>query len=208
MATQVKPTRIELINLKTRLKSTLKGYNLLKDKQDEMIRYFMDIVTRNMKLRKEVEKDLSLIMNKYNKVIAKTNPNKIYELLSVSQRELEMTLTEKQILNINVPKIIMGDCKEELKPTYSFINSPQLIDEPVSELSKHLPKLIKLAELDKQSEMLSSEIEKTRRRVNAIEFVIIPDLETKIKKIQSKLDDDERSNTVRLMKAKEMIIDK
>lgn len=208
MAKNVKPTRIELINLKKRLQSTNRGHKLLKDKQDEMIRHFMEIVHENMALRREVEKNLSLIMSKYHNVLSLTTPNQVYELLSVPSNTVKAVFRVRQVLNLEVPNVILQSAQKATKPTYSFVNSPLLIDEPVKELQEYLPTLIKLAALDKQSDMLSSEIERTRRRVNAIEYIIIPELEAQIKFIQTKLDDDERSNTVRLMKSKEIILEK
>lgn len=208
MAKNVKPTRIELINLKKRLQSTIRGHKLLKDKQDEMIRHFMEIVHENMALRKEVEQNLSLIMAKYHNVLSVINENQIYELLSVPTNNVKAVFRVKQVLNLEVPNVVLQSSVKANNPTYSFINSPLLIDEPVKDLQEYLPTIIKLAALDKQSDMLSSEIEKTRRRVNAIEYIIIPELEEQIKYIQAKLDDDERSNTVRLMKSKEIILEK
>ena len=111
-------------------------------------------------------------------------------------------------MNLETPMILMKENSSKVRLNYSLINSPALLDETVLEFGNLLPQIIKLAELDKKSDMLAKEIEKTRRRVNAIEYVMLPELKANIKRIQMKLDDDERSNTVRLMKSKEMILKK
>lgn len=205
---QINPTRMELIKLKNRLATTTRGHKLLKDKQDEMIRHFMEVIKSNMALRQEVEEKLSLVMKKYNDSQINCSIDQMYEYLSVPSQQVDLKLRVDSIMNLETPMILMKENASKIRLNYSLINSPALLDETVLEFGKLLPLIIKLAELDKKTDMLAKEIEKTRRRVNAIEYVMLPELEANIKRIQMKLDDDERSNTVRLMKSKEMIIKK
>lgn len=205
---QINPTRMELIKLKNRFATTTRGHKLLKDKQDEMIRRFMEVIKDNMRLRQEVEEKLSLVMKKYNDSQINCSIDQMYEYLSVPSQQVDLKLRVDSIMNLETPMILMKENSSKVRLNYSLINSPALLDETVLEFGNLLPQIIKLAELDKKSDMLAKEIEKTRRRVNAIEYVMLPELKANIKRIQMKLDDDERSNTVRLMKSKEMILKK
>ena len=205
---QINPTRMELIKLKNRFATTTRGHKLLKDKQDEMIRRFMEVIKDNMRLRQEVEEKLSLVMKKYNDSQINCSIDQMYEYLSVPSQQVDLKLRVDSIMNLETPMILMKENSSKVRLNYSLINSPALLDETVLEFGNLLPQIIKLAELDKKSDMLAKEIEKTRRRVNAIEYVMLPELKANIKRIQMKLDDDERSNTVRWMKSKEMSLKK
>ena len=202
---QVVPTRMELTRLRNQLQIAKRGHKLLKDKQDEMVRQFMEIVRKNRELRIEVEKELILVMQKFNNAKNKASRVNIQEALLVPTRSLELTDKVNYIMNIETPHLEY-EVSDSVDLTYSFFSSPLELDESLVNLSKLLPKIIELAQLDKASSMLASEIEKTRRRVNAIEYVMMPEMETSIHEIRMKLEDNERSNIVRLMKSKEIIL--
>ncbi len=204
MQKQINPTRMELTKLKNQLTMTRRGHKLLKDKQDEMIRVFMLIIEEARKLRTEVDKKLTISIKAYQKALSKTDSYVLNEALFVPANEVELKFSKQNIMSVYVPKIEVEETS--LKGiTYGLSYTPPMLDEAISSLNELLPKIIKLAEIQKQIDMLSLEIEKTRRRVNAIEHMMIPELVVLIKSIQMKLEDNERSNTVRMMKSKEII---
>ena len=204
----VNPTRMELTKLKKQLATSVRGHKLLKDKQDEMVRQYMLLIKKNRALRLEVEKELNKVMKTF--AVANLNAGSlgVNEALMIPSKSLELSLSEKIIMNIHVPVINTYDDQRKIDLTYDFAQTPSNLDSSVLELSNLLPKLVKLAEIEKTCDMLAVEIEKTRRRVNAIEYVMIPSYEETIHFITMKLDDNERSNTIRLMKSKELIINK
>ena len=204
----VNPTRMELTKLKKQLATSVRGHKLLKDKQDEMVRQYMLLIKQNRALRLEVEEELNKVMKTF--AVANLNAGSlgVNEALMIPSKSLELSLSEKIIMNIHVPVINTYDDQRKIDLTYDFAQTPSNLDSSVLELSNLLPKLVKLAEIEKTCDMLAVEIEKTRRRVNAIEYVMIPSYEETIHFITMKLDDNERSNTIRLMKSKELIINK
>lgn len=204
----VNPTRMELTKLKKQLATSVRGHKLLKDKQDEMVRQYMLLIKKNRALRLEVEEELNKVMKTF--AVANLNAGSlgVNEALMIPSKSLELSLSEKIIMNIHVPVINTYDDQRKIDLTYDFAQTPSNLDSSVLELSNLLPKLVKLAEIEKTCDMLAVEIEKTRRRVNAIEYVMIPSYEETIHFITMKLDDNECSNTIRLMKSKELIINK
>lgn len=207
MAKIINPTRMELTRLKKRLVTAKRGHKLLKDKQDEMVRQFMEIIKYNNELRKEVEEELAKIMKSFNSAMLRMSYEGIMESLMVPANSSSLTVGYKNTMNIKTP-IISYEAGDKIDLTYGFAFTPVELDSSVIELSKLLPKLIELAQIEKTCDMLAFEIEKTRRRVNAIEFVMIPEMEQTIKFIVMKLDDNERSNIIRLMKSKEIVLAK
>lgn len=199
------PTRMELTRLRNQLQIAKRGHKLLKDKQDEMVRQFMEIVRNNRELRIEVERELILVMRNFNNAKNQSSVATIQEALLVPTRSLELVDQVQYIMNIETP-YLKHEISDEINLTYSFFTAPLELDESLLNLSKLLPKIIELAQLDKASSMLATEIEKTRRRVNAIEFVMMPEMEAQIHEIRMKLEDNERANIVRLMKSKEIIL--
>lgn len=204
---RVNPTRMEMTKLKVQLATARRGHKLLKDKQDEMIRHFMMFIKKNRSLRIEVEEALVLIMKKFSSAELKMSRVGILEALMVPSQAAEIGVGSKSVMNIKIPTIKYSEPKA-LDLTYGFVFTPSELDQAIIDLSKLLPKLIELAQLDKSCDMLAKEIEKTRRRVNAIEFIMIPDLAESIHYIRMKLEDNERSNIIRLMKSKEIILEK
>ncbi len=207
MRAKVNPTRMELTKLKRQLSVATRGHKLLKDKQDEMVRQFMLLIKQNRELRIEIERELQEINSEFYKARLKMNYQGIMEALMIPSNSAKIKVSSKSIMNINVPTLKYQD-EGNIDLTYGFAFTPSELDSSVIRLSKLLNKLILLAEVEKSSDMLAKEIEKTRRRVNAIEHVMIPEMQENIRYITMKLDDNERSNIIRLMKSKEIILNK
>ena len=201
----VNPTRMELRRLRTRLKTAVRGHKLLKDKSDEMIRRFLIYVKENRKLRVEIEKELQGALSSFMLARAVTSDAVIEESIAMPAAKVELTTGVHNVMSVDCPKfeIVGGNVTE--KYPYSFASVSSELDESIATMSTMLVKLLKLAEIEKTCNMLADEIEKNRRRVNALEYVMIPQLEETIKYITMKLDENERSATIRLMKVKSMI---
>ena len=201
----VNPTRMEMTRLKGRLKTAVRGHKLLKDKSDETIRKFMIYIKENKRLREEIEKELGEALRYFMLSSAVTISQVMEEAVAMPSVSLKLETGEMNIMGVDVPtiKILENDVKE-LYP-YSFASVSAELDGSISNLSKLMEKLVRLAEVEKICNMLADEIEKNRRRVNALEYVLIPQFEETIKYISMKLDENDRSNTVRLMKVKTMI---
>ncbi|HEY8395593.1 MAG TPA: V-type ATP synthase subunit D [Bacilli bacterium] len=205
--THVNPTRMELTRLKKQLVTARRGHKLLKDKQDEMVRQFMAVIKESRNLRIEIEAELKKIITRFSRAQLKMSKAGIYEALMIPTKAIEIQTSAKTIMNIKIPELEIKD-EGKIDLTYGFAFTPSELDEAIIELSKLLPKLVRLADLEKTCDLLANEIEKTRRRVNAIEYIMIPNMEEEIKYIVQKLDDNERSNIIRLMKSKEIILNK
>lgn len=201
----VNPTRMELRRLKTRLKTAVRGHKLLKDKSDETIRQFLVYIKENKRLRIEIEGEVSNSLRSFLLASAVTTPQVMEEAVAMPGFSVELETSEKNVMSVSVPVIsIKPSDVKELYP-YSFASVSSELDQSISNLSELLIKLVKLAEVEKTCNMLADEIEKNRRRVNALEYVMIPQLQETIKYITMKLDENERSNTIRLMKVKTLI---
>lgn len=201
----VNPTRMELRRLKARLKTATRGHKLLKDKSDEMIRQFMLLIRENKRLREEVESELSVALKEFMLARAVTGDTVIEEALAMPSVKAELNTSEKNVMSVKVPCLgVVEREKGDLYP-YSFATVTAELDSSIASLSTLLGKMLRLAEVEKSCNMLADEIEKNRRRVNALEYVMIPQLEETIKYITMKLDENERSSTIRLMKVKSMI---
>ena len=205
MAVQVNPTRMELTRLKRRLVTAVRGHKLLKDKRDEMVRQFMLHVRRNYDLRLEVEKAIARVEMRCS--IAKAQMGSFYvsESLLYPARAAVYEIGEKNVMSVDVPTIRYTGSNAGTEIPYSFTFTSYELDAAVVELSDLLPQLIELAEVEKTCSLLAEEIEKTRRRVNALEYVMIPEMQESIRYITMKLEENDRASLVRLMKAKEMM---
>lgn len=201
----VNPTRMELRRLKNRLKTATRGHKLLKDKSDEMIRQFMLYVRENKRLREEVEQQLADALKSFMLARAVSSDSVIEEAIAMPGTKVKLETSSKNVMSVDVPvfEITEGE-SNDLYP-YSFASVTSELDSSISSLTVLLPKLLKLAEVEKTCNMLADEIEKNRRRVNALEYVMIPQLEETIKYIVMKLDENERGATTRLMKVKDML---
>ena len=207
MAIRVNPTRMELTRLKKRLKTAVKGHKLLKDKRDQMVRQFMLYIRRNRELRAEVEEALGRDMKRVAVASARMGGADIGEaLLSEAAGTVSVTVGERNIMGVTVPAFASQGGGQLTGLPYSFAFTSAELDGAVLDLADLMPKLIELAQVEKTCSMLADEIEKTRRRVNALEHVMIPETQQAIKFITMKLEDNERSNVTRLMKVKDMIL--
>lgn len=206
MAKNINPTRMELSRLKKQLVTAKRGHKLLKDKQDELVRRFIQLVKKNAVLRKEMEEKLITAFSSFSLASSTLNEAFIEELMVVTHQELTVDIIEKNIMSVKVP-VMNFNYEEDFMATpfnYGYLNSNIELDESFENMVTILPLMLELAEVEKTCQLLSSEIEKTRRRVNALEYMTIPDLEKNIVKIRSKLEENERSNITRLIKVKEM----
>ena len=202
----VNPTRMELTRLKTRLKTATRGHKLLKDKRDEMMRRFVILVRENAQLRESVEQRLQKAMGEFALCRGVMEPEEVDEALLYPARSVSLEIGKKNILSVEVPAISAGE--GETKLSYGFAQTSAQLDGAIAGMADLLPDLVKLAETEKTCNLLSDEIERTRRRVNALEYVMIPDLNDTIRYISMKLEENERASTTRLMKVKSMIADR
>jgi V/A-type H+-transporting ATPase subunit D len=201
----VNPTRMELRRLKNRLKTAVRGHKLLKDKSDETIRQFMIFIKENKRLREEVEQEISLALKAFLLASAVTSSQVIEEAVAMPGYKVELVTDEKNVMSVSVPVLEIKESQQKELYPYSFATVTSELDSSISGLSTLLVKMLRLAEVEKTCNMLADEIEKNRRRVNALEYVMIPQLEETIKYITMKLDENERANTIRLMKVKSII---
>jgi len=206
----VNPTRMELTRLKKRLTTARRGHKLLKDKRDELMRQFLEAVRENKKLRREVEAGI-VLANQHMAVARSLMQNEALDVaLMYHKQEMSLSVTEKNIMSVRVPQFETQFKTANPNDIYSYgyaFTSFDL-DDAVRALSDIMPDLLRLAELEKACQLMASEIEKTRRRVNALEHVMIPQYEETIRYITMKLDENERSSITRLMKVKDMMLEK
>lgn len=201
----VNPTRMELRRLKARLKTAVRGHKLLKDKSDEMIRQFMVYARKNKQLRMETEAALSDALKGFMLARAVSDDQVIEEAVAMPASFVEAEVSTKSVMSVEVPSIKIKERKTQDMFSYSFSSVTAELDDSIVTLNGVVAKMVELAEVEKTCNMLADEIEKNRRRVNALEYVMIPELEETIKYISMKLEEQERSNVVRLMKVKDMI---
>ena len=205
-STQVTPTRMELTRTKKKLVTAIKGHKLLKDKRDELMRQFLDLVKVNMELREKVEAGIRSA-NK-NFVIAKAGMDEatLNTALMAPKQEVDLEVGQKNVMSVDIPvfetKTRTADANDIYSYGFAFTSSD--LDGAVKSI---LPDMLKLAETEKACQLMAAEIEKTRRRVNALEHVIIPEAQKNIKYITMKLDENERSTQIRLMKVKDMMLE-
>ena len=208
-ATQVNPTRMELTRLKKKLTTAVKGHKLLKDKRDELMRQFLDLVRENMELRRKVEAGISSA-NK-NFVIAKAGMSEesLHAALMAPKQGVYLEAGKKNVMSVDIPvfqyKTRTADENDIYSYGFAFTSSD--LDGAVKSLADILPDMLRLSEVEKACQLMASETEKTRRRVNALEHVIIPETQESIKYITMKLDENERSTQIRLMKVKDMMLE-
>ena len=207
-STTINPTRQELNRLKNRLRTSIRGHKLLKDKRDELMKQFMDVVRENRALRKRVEEGLMRAHGAFTVAAALMSPEMLEQSLLYPKQSVELDMTFQNIMSVDVPQYQFRTSSQdpgEVYP-YGFAQTSGELDDAVDALSRVLSDMLRLAEVEKTSQLLAEEIEKTRRRVNALEYVKIPEMQANIKYITMKLDENERSNTIRLMKVKDMIL--
>ncbi len=208
-STQIKPTRMELTRLKKKLKTAIKGHKLLKDKRDELMREFLELVRENMALRKKVEAGIRAA--NVNFVVAKADMSEeiLQAALMVPKQSVELKAGSRNVMSVDVPVFTYTTRTPDENDIYSygFAFTSSELDGAVKSLSDIFPDMLRLAEVEKSCQLMAAEIEKTRRRVNALEHVIIPDTREGIRYITMKLDENERSTQIRLMKVKDMMLE-
>ncbi|MEW5919460.1 MAG: V-type ATP synthase subunit D [Bacillota bacterium] len=208
MEIRVNPTRMELNRLKGRLKMAQRGHKLLKDKRDELMRKFLELIRENKELRMRVEAKLSRSFANFLLAQAVMSAETMEEAIMFPQARVELEAEEVNMMSVRVPRFIRQQQEEgtggDVYP-YGFANTSAELDTSIAALAEVLPQLIKLAEVEKAVFLLANEIDKTRRRVNALEHVLIPQLVSTIKYISMKLDENERGALVRLMKIKDIV---
>lgn len=207
-STTINPTRMELTRLKGRLKTAQRGHKLLKDKRDELMKQFMDVVRENRALRRRVEEGLMRAHGSFTVAAALMSPEMLQQSLLYPKQSVELDMTFQNVMSVDVPKYdfkTTGQNAGEVYP-YGFAQTSGELDDAVDAMSGVFQDMLRLAEVEKTSQLLAEEIEKTRRRVNALEYVKIPEMQANIKYITMKLDENERSNTIRLMKVKDMLL--
>lgn len=207
-STTVNPTRMELTRLKKKLVTAKRGHKLLKDKRDELMRRFLELVKENMALRQKVEKGLENANRNFVLAKAVMREETLNTALMAPLQSLSVDVGTENVMSVDIPKF---DYKtrapgENDMYSYGFAFTSSDLDYAVKSLSDIFPDMLKLAEIEKSCQLMAAEIEKTRRRVNALEHVMIPETEANIKYITMKLDENERSTQVRLMKVKDMMI--
>ena len=202
----VNPTRMELARLSKQLGTAKRGHKLLKDKQDELMRQFILLIRENNVLRKQVEKEMTHAMKAFRLADATLNENFIEELFILPATEVSLDISEKKIMSVVVP-VMNFDYNETYTDTpleYGFLNSNVPLDLSIERFTSVLPQLLKLTEVEKTCQLMAEEIEKTRRRVNALEYMTIPELEETIYFIKMKLEENERASVTRMIKVKNM----
>ena len=204
----VNPTRMELSKLKKRLVTAARGHKLLKNKQDELMRQFINLVKYNNELRKSVEAELEGSFKDFVMASAVMSSEFLEEAVAYPKDSVSVEVGTKNIMSVNVPQMKFHRQLQDSEGSiysYGFANTSSELDDAIGKLESILPKLLELAEVEKSTQLMADEIEKTRRRVNALEDMTIPQLQETIKFIRMKLDENERGALTRLMKVKDMI---
>jgi len=204
----VNPTRMELTRLKGRLKTAVRGHKLLKDKRDELMKQFLEIVRKNRVLRAKVEKGLEEANAAFTVASAIMSPEMLEQALLYPKQSVELDMKFKNIMSVDVPVYSFHTKNEdpsEIYP-YGFAQTSGELDDALDALNRVFKDMLELAEVEKTMQLLAEDIEKTRRRVNALEYVMIPNFQETIRYITMKLDENERGNITRLMKVKDMVL--
>lgn len=206
-STQINPTRMELKKLQAKYTTARRGHKLLKDKRDELMRRFLDAVREDKAIRARVERTLAKAYGSFSVAAAVSSPKMLREALLCPAREAELGVSYKNTMGVTVPSFTMN-LKTSVagSANYGFAFTSGELDGSIAELSDVLEDMLRMAELEKTAHLLAEEIEKTRRRVNALEYILMPQYLASIKTIKMKLDENERGNTTRLMKIKDMMI--
>ena len=206
---RVNPTRMEMKKLQGRYNTARRGHKLLKDKRDELMKQFLEVVREDKALRERVENALELYYKGFSVASASGNPKMLKEALICPKKEGSLEVTYKNMMSVTVPEFSYSASEGEAAQSFNYglaFTSGDL-DVSLRELNGILEDLIRMAELEKQAQLLAEEIEKTRRRVNALEYIMMPQYLAAIKSIKMKLDENERGNTTRLMKVKDMMLE-
>ena len=207
-ATVVNPTRMELTRLKGKLKTSIRGHKLLKDKRDELMKQFLDTVREVRELRAQVEQELMKVHGSFTVASALMSGPAMEQALMYPKQSVELEMTFKNVMSVSVPTYHFKTRTEDSSDIfpYGYANTSGELDAAVEALGTVFQSMLKLAQIEKTAQLLAEEIEKTRRRVNALEYVVIPQTQENIRYITMKLDENDRANTIRLMKVKDMLL--
>lgn len=206
---RVNPTRMELTQMKRRLGTARRGHKLLKDKRDELVRRFIRLVRENYAVREQVEREMGVALRDFALAKAVMEPGSLSQALLYPARQANITVGRQSILSVRVPLFHMDtDSISHAQLPYGMADTSAQLDNAITTMAEALPSLIMLAEKEKTCSLLADEIQKTRRRVNALEYVMIPQFEETIRYISMKLEENERGALTRLMKVKDMIKDR
>ena len=206
----VNPTRMQLTKIKKQLTTDVRGHKMLKDKRDELMRRFIDLVQENKRLRDKVERELALCNAHFVNASAVMSKESLDASLMSPKQQVSLNVSQKNVMSVNIPEFTAESRtanEGDIFP-YGFAFTSFELDDAVMSLNDLLPDLIRLAEIEKSCELMSAEIEKTRRRVNSLEHVMIPRYQETIKYIAMKLEENDRSSRTRLMKVKDMLLEK
>ncbi len=207
--TGITPTRMVLNQLKARRRTAVRGHKLLKDKRDELMRQFMDIIRQNKALRIRVEEGLTKAFASMQVASSIMSPAMLEQALLYPRQSASLEMSFKNIMSVNVPLYTFrtrSSDPSEIYP-YGFAQTSGELDDAIGQLSEVFTDMLQLAQVEKTMQLLAEEIEKTRRRVNALEYVMIPELDENIKYISMKLEENENATKVRLLKVKEMVLE-
>lgn len=204
----INPTRMELTRLKKKLVTAIRGHKLLKDKRDELMRQFLDRVRENKELRERVEAGIHTANKNFLLARAGMQEEVLNTALLAPKQSVSLKTATENVMSVDIPKFTFQTRMPDENDIYSygFAFTSNDLDDAIKSLSDIFPEMLRLAECEKSCQLMAAEIEKTRRRVNALEHIIIPDLQTNIKFITMKLDENERSTQIRLMKVKDMML--
>ena len=205
---RVNPTRMEMKKTQARLLTARKGHKLLKDKRDELMKHFLDVVREDKALRERVEASLARVYKSFTVASAVSSPKMLEEALICPKKECSLDVDYKNRMSVIVPTFHLDILSDTGSDGYNYglaFTSGEL-DASLRELGELLEDLVRMAELEKTAQLLAEEIERTRRRVNALEYILMPQYLATIKSIKMKLDENERGNTTRLMKVKDMML--
>lgn len=205
-ATTVNATRMELTRLKRKLRTASRGHKLLKDKRDELMRQFLELIRENRALRRRVEEGLMAAHGSFTVAAALMSDEMLEQSLLYPVAQVELEVGVRNVMSVNTPVYHFATQGGGSAYPYGFAATSGELDGAIDALSSVFQDMLQLAQLEKTTQLLAQEIERTRRRVNALEYVVIPDTQEKIKYITMKLDENERNNTIRLMKVKDMML--
>ena len=206
---RVNPTRMELKKLQTRYQTARRGHKLLKDKRDELMRRFLDVVRRDKELRVRVEEALLRAYGSFAVASATSHPAMLEEALMLPRIEGEISVDYRNQMSVTVPdfswsEVASGD-GESINYGLAFTSGE--LDSALSALGAVREDLLSLAQMEKEAQLLAEEIERTRRRVNALEHIMMPRYLAAIRSIKMRLEENERGNITRLMKVKDMMLE-
>jgi len=203
MLLDVNANRMELLRLRRRLSLARRGHKLLKDKRDELMRQWLGLIDEVKNLRLEIEKEFQSILERFVLAKAGKGAYQTEQELLLPSKKIEVSVERRNVMSVNIPEYT-SVVSNKIIP-YGYLNTSGEMDIALNNFDKFIDKLLKLAGKEKMLQLMALEIEETRRRVNALEYKLIPDMTDTINYITMKLDEAERSNLVRLMSIRDIV---